>query len=120
MKPRTEGAAWDLAPDTYEMVNEPGSERSDWYQPDHMHPEFWPGSVMGFDYTGGAKVQPNNGHVHQDAPNMPPEAREDKMDEKTEVEVNYDRLPNYPPQQVVGHSGFQLPVERPASRHRGK
>jgi hypothetical protein len=115
MKPRTEGAAWDLQPDTYEMVNEPGSERSEHYQPEHMHPEFWPGRVMGWDYTGGAMVRPAQDQLPAGSP---PEAREDDMRDKTEVEVNYDRLPNYVPQQVVGHDEFQLPVPRPPARHR--
>jgi hypothetical protein len=116
MKPRTDAAAWDLTPDTYEMVNEPGSERSEHYQPAHMHPEFWPGNVMGFDYTGGAKVVPAQDQLPAGSP---PEARQDDMRKTDPIEVNYDRLPNYPPQQVVGHDSFQLKVEKPASRHKG-
>lgn len=115
MKPRTEGAAWDLTPDTYEMVNEPGSERSQHFQPEHMHPEFWTGPVMGWDYTGGAKVV---SAMEQTPAGSPPEAHQDDMRIKTEPEVNYDRLPNYPPQQVVDHDSFQLKVERPPTRHR--
>lgn len=113
MKPRNEGAAWDLTPDTYEMVNEPGSERSEFFQPDCNHPEFWPGNVMGFDYTGGAKVKPADDQLPASSP---PEAREDDMRKKQTPEPNYDRIPHYPPQQMVNHENFQL--REPAPRKR--
>jgi len=116
MKPKMEGAAWDLTPDTYQMVHEPGSERSEHWQPEHMHPEFWPNvKVMGWDYTGAARVVSADDQLPAGSP---PEARLDDMRKTDPIEVNYDRLPNYPPQQVVDHANFQLPVEKPPTRHR--
>lgn len=88
MKPM-EGAAWDITPETYPMVNEPGSEQSQHFQPDCHCPEFWPGNVMGFDYTGGAIVRPA---MDQLPAGSPGEARTDRQENNPNPPVDYDRL----------------------------
>jgi hypothetical protein len=92
MKPQ-DGAAWNLQPDVLEMVNAPASEKSDSFAPVCNHPDYWPGTVMGFDYAGGAKVLPAD---PQTPSGMPDEAHmNDLRTLDTLKDVNYARRANY-------------------------
>jgi len=55
MKPRTEGAAWDLTPDAIPMVD--SSDQTSSQEMDHRNPEHWGGNALGFNLEGRRVIE---------------------------------------------------------------
>lgn len=113
MKPRNEGAAWDLTPDTYEMVNEPGGERSDHMDLPCCNPACWPETAMGHDLCGGAKVVMADDQLPPSTLEgwpieVPTEARLDDMRVKVTPDADYHRLSHGLP---ITPSDWGVPVK---------